>query len=176
MALRTSVALNDAVQALVRGDPEAVDMAFDNLKNRVRPLVPGIMASRALNFIDVAKNDWKKYDNAGRLRYEATPGEAVRSILGPTVESRDRVDQWQQVSTMEGYYRRMRSLTIESFMAGDYNQFERYQEQLIANFGRWITPQDIRQEMELQEMTARERQMIGLPATVRDAYWDRWGT
>jgi hypothetical protein len=31
-----------------------------------------------------------------------------------------------------------------AFMDGDYDTFQRLQEQLVLNFGRWITPNDIK--------------------------------
>lgn len=176
LALRSAAAINQYIRALVDGDPEAIDTALDNLKRRLRPMVPaGVMAGRVLDFIDVVKNEWRSYDRKGRLRYETTPGEAFRSLIGPTTEAAKRVEDWQRVSRMESYYRRMRNKAIDAFIRGDYRKFERLQEQLIVNFGRWIEPADIRYELRLREMTARERQLISMPQTIRGPYFQSYG-
>ena len=176
IALRSAAAVRDTIRALSEGDPIATDAAFDRLKQRLRPMVPaGIIGGRVLDFIDVAKHDWKKYDQRDRLRYESSPGEAFRSILGPTTEAKERFETWQQVSRMDSYYRRMRGMAVDAFMSGDYGEFDKLQEQLVVNFGRWIEPQDIRREAELREMSARERQLIGVPASLRDPFLERYG-
>ena len=171
LSLRTASAGLEYMRAVSSGDPVATDLTWDRFKQRLRPMIPfGIIGGRTLDFVDVMQNEWKKYDNLDRLRYETTAGEATRSIIGPTNESFQRVQEWQMVSEMDSNYRKMRRDAIESFMDGDYERFERMQEQLVANFGRWIAPEDIRQELELREMTARERQLTGLPASIRDPF------
>ena len=177
LSLRTASAGHQYIRSIMEGDPVAIDMAHDRLKQRVRPMIPvlGVQGARMLDFIDVAKNDWKKYDRLGRLRHEMTPGEALRGVVGPTMESMKRVDAWQQVSRMDGHYRKARRDAINAFVDQDYNRFEQLQEQLVINFGKWITPTDIQQELALREMGARERQLQGLPASIRDPYLEKFG-
>lgn len=176
LALRSAAALKDYGVALAGGDPIAIDAAFDNLKRRLTPMVPaGIVTQRALNFVDIARNEWRSFDKRGRLKYETTPLEAGLGLFGPTTDTMRRVEEWQQVSKMDAYYRRMRQMAIEAYIDGDYSTFERWQEQLVANFGKWVEPQDIRQELELRGMTARERQLIGLPTSVREPFLAKYG-
>ena len=176
MAFRSGAALTTAIQELVRGDEVAIDAAFDNLKRTLTPMVPaGVMGKRTLDFIDLAKNDWKKYDRRGRLQFESSPIEGLKGWAGPTMEAYERSRSYEQIRSQQGSYRRMRSMAIEAFMEQDYNQFERLQEQLVMNFGRWITPEDIVQETRLRQMSSRERQLMSMPASFSDPYVDFWG-
>lgn len=173
---RSAAATWGVLKALSDGDPEAYDTALDNLKQRLIPMIPvGVIGKRAIDLIDIAKNDWRKYDKKGRLKYEVTPGEAARSLFGPTTEAYERVNQWQQVSKMEGYYRHARGQAIQAFLNHDYTRFQKLQEQLIVNFGKWIEPKDIRYEMQLREMTARERQLISLPTDLKEPFLEMYG-
>lgn len=176
LAMRSAAAGMDYMRALAAGDPTAVDASLDNLKRRMRPLVPaGVMGGRVIDFIDVAKHDWRKYDRRERLQYEMSPTEAFRSLIGPTAEAHQRVQEWQRVSQIESGYRRTRAMAVDAFMTADYAEFERLQEQLLINYGRWVEPKDIRYEMRLREMNARERQLIGLPQEIRDPFLQMYG-
>jgi len=176
IALRFAGAINSQLRALARGDADAIDLAFDELKNSMAPLVPaGVVGQRALDFIDIAKNDWKKYDPRGRLMYESSPGQAVRQALGPTVEAYERQQDWQQIQRMESAYRHMRAQAIDSFIDEDYETFQRLQEQLVFNFGRYIEPQDIQYELRMREMTSLQRQLIGIPQSLSDPFLERRG-
>lgn len=176
LVARSAASINSYIRAMVDGDDEAVDSALDSLRNRLRPLVPlGVVTFRMLDFIELVKNDWRKYDNRGRLKYEVKPGEAVRGLIGPTTEAYNRVEDWQRVTRMEGYYRHTRAQAIEAFMNQDYNRFQKLQEQLVVNFGKWIEPKDIRYEVQLRNMTARERQLISLPEELREPYLAKYG-
>ena len=176
IALRFAGSLNAQIRALVRGDADAIDLAFDELKNSMAPLIPaGVMGQRALNFIDVAKNDWKKYDSRGRLMYEADKGQAIRQFFGPTIEAHERQQDWQQIQRMESAYRHMRAMAIDSFIDEDYEEFERLQEQLVFNFGRYIEPQDIQYELRMRDMTSLQRQLIGVPQSLSHPFLERRG-
>lgn len=176
LVARSAASINSYIRAMVDGDVEAVDSAIDSLKNRLRPLVPlGVMSFKVLDFVELVKNDWKKYDKKGRLKYEVAPGEGVRSLIGPTTEAYQRVEDWRMVTRMEGYYRRTRAQAIEAFMNHDYDRFQKLQEQLVVNFGKWIEPKDIRYEVQLRNMTARERQLISLPESMREPYLQKYG-
>lgn len=176
LAMRSAASIKSYIEALARGDAEAVDSALDSMKFRLRPLVPaGVMAGRVLDFIDIVKNDWRKYDRKGRLKYEVTPGEAIRGLIGPTKEAYKREALWDQISKMEANYRHTRAQAIQAFLNHDYVRFQKLQEQLIINFGRWIEPKDIRYELRLREMTARERQLISLPTELREPLLARYG-
>lgn len=169
IAFRTGAAIHQYSRALLNGDPEATDAALDNLKNRLKPMVPaGVIGSRVVNFVDIVKNDWKAYDKRDRLKYEVSKSEAIRGLFAPTRESYERVKDWQRVSRMDGYYRHTRKKAIDAYMNQDFDGFLKLQEQLLFNFGQWISPQDIRYERRLQNMTARERQMISLPRQMRE--------
>lgn len=180
--LRSAAAVMGYLRALSKNDPVAIDYAFDNLKRRATTLLPaGAEAQRILSTITVAKNEWKVYDNKGRLQRELNkdniagrilgiPGEAIRGAVGPTVEARHRWEDWEQVQKMDSSYRRLRRIAIMSFLDGNYQKFLDTQERLLLNFGRQITPQDIRQEVSLREKTALERQMTGLPLELRESF------
>ena len=102
--------------------------------------------------------------------FGTTPGmrEAISGWFGTTTKSVQRQEDWKWVSHIEHSYRRTRAMTIQAFLDGDYSKFQRLQEQLALNFGRWIEPKDIEQELKLMGMTARERQMQGLPAVLKE--------
>lgn len=173
---RSAAATWGVLKALSEGDPEAYDTALANLKQRLIPMIPaGVVGKRVVDFVDLARHEWRKYDRKDRLKYETTVGEAARSVFGPTTEAYERVNQWQQVSKMEGYYRHARGQAIQAFLNHDYVRFQKLQEQLIVNFGKWIEPKDIRYERQLREMTARERQLISLPADLRDPFLEMYG-
>ncbi len=171
IALRSGAAGIEALRALASGDPDAITRSFDTLKHRARPLVPmGVMGGRVLDFIDLAKNDWKKYDSRDRFRYEMDPMDAFQAALGPTMEANQRWNDWNQVQDMTAAYRRLRKDAVDAYVDGNYDRFERLQQQLMVNFGRWIEAKDIEQEMQLKELTSLERQMTGLPSEVKDPF------
>lgn len=175
IAMRSSAGITQYMRALTEGNPEAIDAALQGLSNRLWPLVPaGVMTNRALNFIDVARNDWRKYDSRGRMKYEVGKSEALRSMIGPTTESFRRSEDWGRIARMEGYYRNTRKKAINAFLNQDYDRFQKLQEQLMINFGKYIEPKDIQYELRLQEMTSRERQLISLPTELRDPYLARY--
>jgi hypothetical protein len=181
-ALRTGVATGSYLRALASGDPQAIDRAFENLKSRLAPFVPmGVMGKRMLDFIDLARNEWKSYDNRERLRWEldkdnptgrllGIPGEALRGLLGPTVEARRRWEDWQQIQKIDSAYRRMRRMAIEAFFDGDYQKFMRLQEQLYYNFNRQIEAKDLEYELRLRQLPSVQRQLMSLPAEIREPF------
>ena len=160
-----------SMKALASGDPDAIDRSFDKLKRTASVMFPGRQAQKMIEFIGLAKNDWKQFDTRSRLRYESSKAESIKGLLGPTVGAQERYDEWNQISRMTSSYRRSRRLAIEAFMDGDLNRFVQLQERLQLNFGKEITEADIMQEVKLRGMTSVERQMIGLPAELRDAYF-----
>lgn len=177
IALRTGAAIQAQMRALADGDPQAVDLAFQNLKNRMRPLIPmGVVSGRILDSIDLARNDWNKIDERGRTIYEGDISQGIRGALGPTMEAHKRMEDWRKISKDEGAYRKMRRDAIDAFLENDFQTFERLQEQLVINFGTWVEPQDIVQEEELRSVTSRERQLRSMPGSYREPFLERSGS
>jgi len=174
MLARTAATALTAFRALKEGDHDTVDQALTNFKQRMWLLVPaGTMAKRTLEVIDLAQNEWRKTDRKGRLSYETNPQEAIRSWFGPTLEAQLRWDDYHKVKQMDYAYRDMRRKAINAFVEGDLEKFQLLQEQLVINFGEWIQPMDIKQELSLREKTARERQLQTLPTTIREPFLNR---
>jgi len=186
IALRTFSTTTDALRGLAAGDDAAIQAAMDDYTSLTASLVPaGLVGERTLSFVDRVRHDWKQFEDPGplalrgvmptredtaRQEHEVSPQEAIRGLLGPTVETRQRREDWAKGAQMHREYRDLRRQAVEAFLDGDLGRFEQYQEQLVTNFGAWIEPQDIQQEYELQEMTARERQMMGMPGSIRDPF------
>lgn len=195
MLLRSAATAAGAYQAFRDGDFATVDQALTNFRQRMWLLVPaGTMMKRTIEIIDIAQAEWRKTgptgqrvhtnymdmfkggtefdvtDDRGRLRHTATAGEVARSFFGPTIEQNQRYQDWKRVSELDFAYKHMRRRAMDAFMEGDLEDFQYLQEQLVINFGKWIEPKDIKWEMELRGMSARERQLQGLPKSIKDPF------
>jgi hypothetical protein len=193
MLLRSAATAAGAFRAFREGDFATVDQAISNFRQRMWLLVPsGTMVKRTLDIIDIAQAEWRKtqetgqrmfaegwdttadiMDNQGRLKHQITMGEAARSLIGPTIEQQMRFEDWKRVSEIDYAYKHMRRKALDSFLDGDFEKFQYLQEQLVINFGRWIEPKDVKYEMELRGMTARERQMQVLPTSIKEPLLER---
>ena len=126
--------------------------------------VPGAVQGRRIaKFLDAIRNDYKIYDERGRLKYEMTPGEAWRGLIGPTVEARTRFEQFRATEYTRKHYQALRAQAIDAALMGDLAAYTRTQEQIIQMGGNPITMQHVRQELQLRQKTALERRRMGLP-------------
>lgn len=171
-------------RAVSRGDPVAVDEAAQNFMQTARVLLPfSTQATRMVNFIGLARNEWKSIDKKGRLRADLTmdehdfwldtvgvPGEAMRGLLGRTTEASKRYEDWSQLQNLESHYRSMRSKAIQAYYSGNKKQFERLQELLYSQYGTYIKPEDIEREYQLRTSSAVVRQLQGLPKSFTEPY------
>lgn len=177
VTLRTGASALEALRALAKGDETEINRALEDLKRRVEPMIPlGVPMGRVVRFIDIVQNDWKQYDLKDRYRRDVPVHEGIRSILGPTIEAQERYQDYLSVQRMESNYRRLRSQAIKAYMDGNVKRFRFLQEQLLLNYGDgFIEPADIEQELKLRSSSAIERQLVGLPASVRDRFMQERG-
>ena len=193
MLLRSAATAAGAYRAFKEGDFATVDQAISNFKNRMWLLVPaGTMAKRTWEIIDIAQAEWRKTQETGqpmfaqgmdtpidildandRLRYTSKLSTQLKGWFGPTLEQQMMFEDWRRVSEIDYAYRYMRKQAIESFMVGDFDKFQYLQEQMVINFGKWIEPKDIKNELELRGESARVRQMKPLPESIREPLFER---
>ena len=194
LAMRVAVSTLDYMRGLADGDPDAVDTAMNNFLRHAEGLVPfGAVTNRTLKFIDRVRHDWVDYADTGFMHTNSlapqtrentsrlarilgeTPeegrAEAFRAWFGTTTKSVQRMEDAELVKSMSDSYARTRRIAIQAFIDGDYDHFQRMQESLVLNFGRWIEPKDIKQELQYMAMTARERQTRSLPADLEEAFY-----
>ncbi len=195
LAFRVGSVVFDYMRALSNGDESAIDAAMNNFARNAEGLVPfGVVTSRTLKFIDRARHDWRDYADTGFMHTSALklntredtsrlvrildedPNlaqlEAARAWLGTTTKAVQRQQDAEFIQGLQESYKRTRRMAIQAFIDEDYANFQRLQEQLVFNFGKWIEPKDIRQELMLMGMTARERQVYGLPKHIQDAFFE----
>lgn len=150
--------------AWLEGDLRALEEAKEDYKKSLVAFVPGGgQARRVGGFLDAAMNDWRLYDERSRLRYEVTPWEAFKGLLGPTVESRGRYQQYQNIAYTRNLYQQLRAQAIDAVLQGDYDGFMRAQMQIVQMGGNPITSADIKRELQLRQMTGLQRYQMGLP-------------
>jgi hypothetical protein len=111
-------------------------------------------------------------------QYDPTAGqpkwlESTVGLIGTTTKSVQRYDDWAFGAEMDSAYRKTRRQAVDSFLMGDYDKFQQLQEQLVLNFGRWIEPKDIINEMDLMQQTARDRQVRSLPTSIKEPYLEQ---
>ena len=195
LAFRSTVSVLDYMRSLANGEEDSVDTAINNFIRSAEGLVPyGAVTNRTLRFLDRMRHDWRDYADTGFMHTNTiapetrentsrlvrmlgeTPQEgkkeALMGLFGTTTKSIQRMEDAEWVRNMEASYRRTRRLAIQSFIDGDYDQFQKKQEQLVVNFGQWIEPKDIKQELQYMAMTARERQTRSLPQDLEDIFYE----
>jgi hypothetical protein len=154
--------------AASNADPEFIEAAKNEFIKNMKSFIPGHNAySAAVRFIEDAVNDWKRYDERGRLMYEVTPGEAIRDLVGTTVESEQRQKQHQEIERAKNRYSELRTKAIDAYLAGDGETYREAQAQLQQEFRTMVTQADIQREIQLRQQTGLERHAIGLPQTIR---------
>lgn len=86
--------LADAANWVVRftqRDPVALDEAKESLLKSLSTFIPGsVQLRRIRTFVERAMNDWAVTDERGRQLYRVTESEAIRGLIGPTIESQER--------------------------------------------------------------------------------------
>ena len=199
LAFRMTSAGLDYMRSLANGEEEAVDTAINNFIRALEGLAPfGTITNRTMQFFDRYRHDWRDFEKPQRdfLNIGAAIGpnregssrlmrmlgpeegksaamnEAFKAWFAPTVKSRQRQQDWEHASRVITDYQRMRRQAVNAFIDGDLVRFQRLQEQIVVNFGQWIEPHDIMQEMELMDMTSRERQLQGLPEELRNWFFE----
>ena len=195
LAFRSTVSVLDYMRALANGEEDAVDTAMNNFLRSAEGLVPyGAVTTRTLRFVDRMRHDWRDFADTGfaysaalapetresRSRLVRLLGEtesearqeAFLGLLGTTTKSVQRIQDAEAVQRMDASYRRTRRLAVQAFIDEDYDRFQKLQEQLVVNFGQWIEPRDIIQELQYMGMTARERQTRSLPADLEEAFYE----
>ena len=194
LAFRVTASTLDYMRGLANGDTDAVDTALNNFLRNAEGLVPfGAVTNRTLKFVDRVRHDWVDYADTGFMHTNSlapqtrentsrlvrilgeTPEEgrteALLGLFGTTTKSVQRMEDAEFVKKMSDSYARTRRIAIQAFIDGDYDHFQRMQESLVLNFGRWIEPKDIKQELQYMAMTARERQTRSLPADLEEAFY-----
>ena len=158
----------EVMKARLEGnDPELVEEALDALKDSLSTFIPAkVQLDRIAKFIDAAKNEWKVYDSRGRLRYEITPGEAVRGLFGPTVESQKRYEESRSASQKLQAYSKLRQSAIDAYFKKDMEKFHELQAEL-TKLRKPITAADLKREIQLRQQTSLERQEQSLPPSLR---------
>ncbi len=188
--LRVGSSVMDYMRALASGEDAAMDTALINFQNQAIGLVPfGVVTDRTLKFIDRVRHDWRDYTDPGfmhrqalnpqtregtsRLRTEVGPVESVMGLIGTTTKAAQRSADWEFVATMDKEYRGLRKQAISAFLDGDYDRFQKLQERLVLNFGQWIEPQDVKSELRMMGMTARERQLMSTPDPLKSMFLEQ---
>lgn len=171
--------VGDGISELWAGKPGAREVAFDHFMDAANNIRPFMAArERAMDNLEAILNDYRHYDDRGRLQskmaregpiYRATgvPGEAVRGFIGPTTESRKRWEDLNEIREHENAYRRMRRMAVDAYMDEDYERFVELQSKLLGMFGQAIEPHDIEQEVEFRQQDARERRAQSIPESFR---------
>lgn len=181
-------ALFEYPRALGSGDPAARDWAFQDFKRSMSTFIPFMTQIRRIDeAIDLVYNDFVKYENdykrqalfgadRGRLMYEASPGEAVASLIGTPSAKVQRFRDMKMISEEQSNYRHLRASAMEDLFEGDLEGFLKKQDKLIVLYGKGIEPHEVERELETyREMNAFERRAIGLPATFRDPFLGELG-
>lgn len=152
-----------------RDDEILLREARDELLASLRKaLVPWSNAgAKMYRFIKTAFNDWKVYDDKGRLSHEETPWEAVRGLFGSTVESEKRRENIRADSAMQRKIEDLRAKAIDAYIKDDMATFERLLDELRDKHSSTIKPADIIAEIRRRGMTAEERSKMRLPAGQR---------
>jgi len=172
--LRAGTAGTSHLWNLAQGDEEAIEVSSRNFKRHAKLMVPFmVQGERFKESYDAMRNDWKVLDERGRTSYDMGLREGIQNLIGPTVDSRRRVDELNQINEQQSAYRARRGEAIDAFFDGDMEEFQKQNAQLEILFGTSLEPQDIEQEMELRGMTATERRAIGLPQTMREPLLER---
>jgi len=154
--------------AASNADPEFIEAAKNEFIKNMKSFIPGHNAyAAAVRFIEDAVNDWKRYDERGRLMYEITPGEAIRDLIGTTVESEQRQKQHQEIERTKKRYSELRAKAIDAYLDGDIETYREAQAQLRQEFRTMVTLADIQRERQLRQQTSLERHATGLPQTIR---------
>jgi hypothetical protein len=163
-----SSAIRWLLGAASNADPEFIEAAKNEFIKNMKSFIPGHNAyAAAVRFIEDAVNDWKRYDERGRLMYEITPGEAIRDLIGTTVESEQRQKQHQEIERMKKRYSELRAKAIDAYLDGDIETYREAQAQLRQEFRTMVTLADIQRERQLRQQTSLERHATGLPQTIR---------
>jgi len=163
-----SSAIRWLLGAASNADPEFIEAAKNEFIKNMKSFIPGHNAyAAAVRFIEDAVNDWKRYDERGRLMYEITPGEAIRDLIGTTVESEQRQKQHREIERTKKRYSELRAKAIDAYLAGDIETYREAQAQLRQEFRTMVTLADIQRERQLRQQTSLERHATGLPQTIR---------
>ena len=118
---------------------------------------------RVMRSTKLLLDEGEVYDEQGKLQYRVAPGEIARSFIGPTVESRERHESATKLRVTEQDYRRLRREAVQAYLAQDATTFNRLQQELRLRGGTPIKRQDIQQALRYRDMTAADRQAMGLP-------------
>lgn len=146
--------------------PLETEAAWKDFKQSLLTLVPAhTQLARVFRTIDAYRSGGVVRDDEGKLKYRMKPGEAVRGLFGPTVESRERRLEHEEVQRAKEKSTYLRKQATQAYLRGDRTTFAKLQRELISAGYTPIRGQDIKQALQYQRMSALERHRKGLPKT-----------
>lgn len=155
------------ITSKLSGMPLDSEEAWKGLQKDLTTLIPFPMVTlrRIVRAARAAQSGGKVYDEEGKLTYKMSPSEIRRSLIGPTVESRERRKEHAEVERAEQTYRQLRDAAVNAYLSGNKAEFNALQKTLIKKGLTPIRASDIKQAMRYRSMTALERHRKGLPKT-----------
>ena len=122
----------DVVIKSLQDDPKELDRAVEKFKADIKRYRPAnTQWSRIERFIEAAKNDWKVMNKQGQVLYEMTPGEAVRSLIGPTVESQQRWEEQKEQQRLKNKEKKLREQMKEALKEKDMKKHSKLRKELL---------------------------------------------
>lgn len=90
--VETALSFISAVhQNILGNDPRTIQEATERFKEQLKTHIPGRVQFRRLSeFVDLAMNEWQARDEQGRVAFQATPGEGIRTLFGSPSEREER--------------------------------------------------------------------------------------
>lgn len=110
-----------------------------NIQDIIRSLpigIPyGLVGQDLLDFHKARKNDWKIYNDQGRLIYQSSPTEELFRLFSFTpVELEQRRRQWQEMANLDYAVGEMRKKIIRLFVEGKSKEAERLNDEMLKKY------------------------------------------